>query len=71
MLGDLHGRDGYPVNWPEQPATWVAEASALGAWVVELDGRVVGHIGLRQAGAISLPGGGARSLVWGEGGWRW
>lgn len=54
VLGDVHRRDGYPLNWPEQPATWVAEASALDAWVVELKGRMVGHIGLRQAGEGDL-----------------
>lgn len=46
VLAAVHERDGYPVNWPDRPADWLAPPSLLSAWVVELDGRIVGHIGL-------------------------
>ncbi|WP_075737240.1 GNAT family N-acetyltransferase [Streptomyces acidiscabies] len=49
-LADVHRRDGYPVNWPENPGGWLAQASGLGAWVAVLDGRVVGHIALNIGG---------------------
>ncbi|GAA2098159.1 GNAT family N-acetyltransferase [Streptomyces albiaxialis] len=47
-LAAVHARDGYPVNWPERPAAWLDEPSLLGAWVAELDGRVVGHAALAR-----------------------
>ncbi|GHJ36180.1 hypothetical protein Sm713_17890 [Streptomyces sp. TS71-3] len=50
VLADVHRGDGYPVNWPGRPGEWIAGAPALGAWVAELDGRVVGHIGLTRSG---------------------
>ena len=45
-LADVHTRDGYPVNWPADPAGWLTTATLIDAWVAELDGRVVGHVGL-------------------------
>ncbi|WP_328582318.1 GNAT family N-acetyltransferase [Streptomyces sp. NBC_00370] len=45
-LADVHARDGYPVNWPADPAGWLTTRTLIGAWVAELDGRVVGHVGL-------------------------
>lgn len=49
VLAEVHRRDGYPVNWPARPGTWLSQVSgALGAWVAELDGRVVGHVGLSR-----------------------
>ncbi|MFC4504679.1 MULTISPECIES: GNAT family N-acetyltransferase [Streptomyces] len=51
-LAEVHQRDGYPVNWPERPGEWLAQSSSLlAAWVAELDGRVVGHVGLSRSGA--------------------
>ncbi|MDG5806704.1 GNAT family N-acetyltransferase [Streptomyces ossamyceticus] len=49
VLAAVHERDGYPVNWPERPHTWLTPAPLVAAWVAELDGRVVGHIGLSRA----------------------
>ncbi|MEU1071134.1 GNAT family N-acetyltransferase [Streptomyces sp. NPDC005878] len=49
-LAAVHERDGYPVNWPERPADWLAPPSLLSAWVAELDGRVAGHVGLALRG---------------------
>ncbi|MER7779975.1 GNAT family N-acetyltransferase [Streptomyces sp. NPDC096191] len=50
MLTEVHGGDGYPVNWPECPSEWLMQPSLLAAWVAELDGHVVGHIGLSRSG---------------------
>ena len=49
-LAAVHHHDGYPVNWPAHPGTWLTQASGLGAWVAVLDGRVAGHIALAPAG---------------------
>jgi ribosomal protein S18 acetylase RimI-like enzyme len=46
VLSDVHDRDAYPVNWPDDPTTWLAHAGQVGAWVAELDGQTVGHIAL-------------------------
>ncbi|MFQ6147416.1 GNAT family N-acetyltransferase [Streptomyces seoulensis] len=51
VLARVHEDSGYPVNWPERPADWLAQPGALGAWVAELDGRIVGHVVLCRAGA--------------------
>ncbi|MCZ7413816.1 GNAT family N-acetyltransferase [Streptomyces sp. WMMC897] len=48
VLADVHARDGYPVNWPDRPGTWLGPAGQLGAWVAELSGRVVGHVALSR-----------------------
>lgn len=54
VLTEVHQRDGYPVNWPDQPDEWLSHASPLGAWVAELGGRVVGHVGLSRGGEGDL-----------------
>jgi GNAT superfamily N-acetyltransferase len=51
VLAEVHGRDGYPVNWPASPVSWLTQPSLLAARVAELDGRVVGHVGLSRSGA--------------------
>lgn len=61
VLKEVHLRDGYPVNWPERPETWLSSGSLLGAWVAELDGRLVGHVSLSGGGEGDLAPG-----VWGE-----
>lgn len=61
MLADVHGGDGYPVNWPERPGDWLAQPSLLAAWVAELDGQVIGHIGLSRSGE-----GDAAPVLWGR-----
>ncbi|MBZ4321045.1 GNAT family N-acetyltransferase [Streptomyces huiliensis] len=49
VLAEVHERDGYPVNWPDQPSTWLTPPPLVAAWVAELDGRVVGHVGLSRS----------------------
>lgn len=51
LLAEVHEGDGYPVNWPADPSDWLAGDAPLGAWVAELDGRVVGHVRLSPAEA--------------------
>lgn len=43
ILADVHSRDGYPVNWPSDPSSWLTPDHLIGAWVAELDGKVVGQ----------------------------
>lgn len=61
VLGEVHRSDGYPVNWPEDPAGWLSRGSELGAWIVEADGRVAGHVSLAPGGADDVAPG-----VWSE-----
>ncbi|MCM2423896.1 GNAT family N-acetyltransferase [Streptomyces sp. RKAG293] len=51
VLAEVHASDGYPANWPDRPSEWLMQPSLLAAWVAELDGHVVGHIGLSRSGA--------------------
>jgi GNAT superfamily N-acetyltransferase len=45
----VHASDGYPVEGVDDPEAWLTGSTLVQAWVGELDGRVVGHVG------ISLP----------------
>ncbi|MEV7557259.1 GNAT family N-acetyltransferase [Streptomyces sp. NPDC089795] len=51
VLAEVHERNGYPVNWPDHPKAWLSGPALLVAWVAELDGRIVGHIGLSRGEA--------------------
>ena len=44
VLDKVHHRDGYPVNWPADPAGFLTSGAQLGAWVAERDGTVFGHV---------------------------
>ncbi|MFB7705023.1 GNAT family N-acetyltransferase [Streptomyces niveus] len=46
VLAEVHDNDGYPVNWPQDPADWLAPAGSPAAWVALLDDRIVGHVRL-------------------------
>ncbi|MGC8922905.1 GNAT family N-acetyltransferase [Streptomyces sp. PG2] len=50
VLARVHACEGYPVDWPDRPAAWLAGPAPLGAWVAELDGRPAGHVGLFRGG---------------------
>ncbi|MER6423901.1 GNAT family N-acetyltransferase [Streptomyces sp. NPDC001137] len=65
ILAAVHRHSGYPVNWPARPADWLTPRSQLEAWVVELDGRVVGHLSLSWATEVDAAAGawGARAGV--------
>ncbi|MET8079502.1 GNAT family N-acetyltransferase [Streptomyces sp. NPDC005303] len=60
-LAQVHRRDGYPVNWPARPGDWLTQASGLGGWVADLDGRVAGHVSLSRSTAGDLA-----PVLWGE-----
>lgn len=49
VLAEVHESDGYPVDWPEDPAGWLAPAESPAAWVALLDGVLVGHVCLSPA----------------------
>lgn len=49
VLAEVHDHDGYPVNWPARPGEWLTQPSLIAAWVAELNGRLVGHIGLSRS----------------------
>jgi GNAT superfamily N-acetyltransferase len=51
LLAAVHDHSGYPVRWPEDPLSWLSPPNLAGAWVSEIDGRVVGHVVLVAAGA--------------------
>ncbi|MFE7271855.1 GNAT family N-acetyltransferase [Streptomyces sp. NPDC057623] len=36
------------MNWPQHPSSWLARPSLLAAWVADLDGQLVGHVGLSR-----------------------
>lgn len=65
VLADVHENDGYPVNWPKDPAGWLVSAEppheTPTAWVALLDGVIVGHARLSRA----RPGDAAPG-VWGS-----
>lgn len=48
VLAAVHARDGYPANWPEQPATWLTPEPFVDAWVAQLGGTIVGHVALSE-----------------------
>lgn len=51
VLAEVHAHDGYPVNWPDLPGAWLTPDSLIASWVAELEGRVVGHVGLSRSAA--------------------
>ncbi|MEV0227355.1 GNAT family N-acetyltransferase [Streptomyces sp. NPDC050704] len=57
VLAAVHESDGYPVNWPDRPGEWLCRPALLTAWVAELDGRLVGHIGLSRSEPDDLAAG--------------
>ena len=57
VLADVHKHDGYPVNWPDLPDAWLTPSSLMTSWVAELEGCVVGHVGLsRSSDGDAAPG---------------
>ncbi|WP_460793182.1 GNAT family N-acetyltransferase [Micromonospora sonneratiae] len=59
VLREVHDGDGYPLNWPDRPGEWLMQPLLLAAWVAELDGQIVGHVGLSRSGA-----GDAAPVLW-------
>nr|WP_246212683.1 GNAT family N-acetyltransferase [Streptomyces abyssomicinicus] len=50
VLRAVHDQDGYPSNWPADPAAWLTPPSPRAAWVAERDGLIVGHVALARPG---------------------
>lgn len=48
VLAAVHEQDGYPLNWPDNPHSWLARPALFAAWVAERNGRIVGHVGLSR-----------------------
>jgi GNAT superfamily N-acetyltransferase len=53
MAQEIHERDRYPIFLPDDLWSFLSHPSALGIWVAELEGRIVGHVALH---ASSMPG---------------
>lgn len=51
ILRAVHERSGYPVNWPSDPAGWLAGGRA---WVADADGHVAGHVAVIRDGDSAL-----------------
>ena len=52
MAAEVQANDGYPGKRPRDLRAFLLADDALGAWVADLDGQVVGHVALH---ATSLP----------------
>ncbi|MEV5607638.1 GNAT family N-acetyltransferase [Streptomyces sp. NPDC052225] len=50
-LARVHAEDGYPTNWPADPAGWLRVDGMTAAWVAEAGERIVGHVALSAPGA--------------------
>jgi GNAT superfamily N-acetyltransferase len=56
LLAVVHGADGYPLQWPADPARWLTPEALLAAWVAEDAAAVIGHVALcRAAGEAAAP----------------
>jgi ribosomal-protein-alanine N-acetyltransferase len=53
LLAEVHRADGYPSPWPDDPADWLARPDLAGAWVVELETGVAGHVALTRSGLVT------------------
>jgi GNAT superfamily N-acetyltransferase len=56
-LREVHESDGYPTNWPADPATWLTPPDVAAAWVAALDDvPLAGHALLvnRPSGDLEL-----------------
>jgi GNAT superfamily N-acetyltransferase len=49
LLAAVHGADGYPARWPDDPARWLTPGELLSAWVATRADEVVGHVCLCRA----------------------
>jgi GNAT superfamily N-acetyltransferase len=47
MASEVHARDGYPVYGADDLAGFLTLPDALGIWVAEHEGAIVGHVALR------------------------
>ena len=50
----VHAIDGYPVYLPGDLRSFIASTAALGAWVAEHDGAIVGHVALHSTSSAPV-----------------
>lgn len=48
VLAEVHEHDAYPRNWPDNPRAWLSYPELIAAWVAEIDGEIVGQVGLAR-----------------------
>jgi [ribosomal protein S18]-alanine N-acetyltransferase len=53
LMAEVHRVDGYPSPWPDDPVAWLVRPDLAGAWVVELETGVAGHVALTQSGLVT------------------
>jgi ribosomal-protein-alanine N-acetyltransferase len=53
LLAEVHLADAYPSPWPDDPVAWLARPDLAGAWVVELETAVAGHVALTRCGLVT------------------
>jgi GNAT superfamily N-acetyltransferase len=53
MAQEIHERDRYPIFLPDDLWSFLSHPSAIGIWVAESEGRMVGHVALHGS---SMPG---------------
>ncbi|MEV1248204.1 GNAT family N-acetyltransferase [Nonomuraea sp. NPDC049750] len=48
-LAEVQAADRYPVDWPDDPHSWLTPGDLLRAWIaLDEQGAIVGHVGLAQ-----------------------
>lgn len=50
VLRRVHDLHRYPVNWPDDPASWLSGDADVGSWVADLDGAPIGQVGIVDHG---------------------
>jgi [ribosomal protein S18]-alanine N-acetyltransferase len=44
LLAQVHVRQRYPINWPDNPCAWLTPPGMAAAWVATRDDEVMGHV---------------------------
>lgn len=52
-LAEVQAADGYPVDWPDDPAGFLTPSDLAGAWVAVDDEGVAGHVGVTVGDAVT------------------
>ena len=52
MLARVKAHDGYPLDWPEDPAAWLAPTNMKQAWVAAVEGKLIGHAMVRERDGV-------------------
>ncbi|HEY2041915.1 MAG TPA: GNAT family N-acetyltransferase [Jatrophihabitans sp.] len=57
VLAGVHDQDGYPLQWPADPVSWLSPPGLVSAWVADVDGELAGHVALIGDNSSELPPG--------------